>query len=77
MWILSGTKRAPSSPQRGEGGPQGRMRGARSAEVVPGSPLIASHTLGTSPRGEKREPGAATGIAHAMSLPLKGGDVTK
>jgi len=39
-----------SSPQRGEGGPEGRMRGARSAKSVPGRPLIASHSLGTSPR---------------------------
>jgi hypothetical protein len=65
------TKLAPSSPQRGEGGPQGRMRGARSAKAVPGSPLIASHTLGTSPRGEKREPGTATGVPDA-ALPLRG-----
>ncbi len=48
------------------------MRGARSAKAVPGSPLIASHTLGTSPRGEKREAGAATGIPYAIALPLKG-----
>jgi hypothetical protein len=51
------TRRAPSSAQRGEGGPQGSGatrctgdEGVRSAIAVPGSPLIATHTLGTSPR---------------------------
>ena len=51
-----GMKLAPSSPPRGEGGPEDRMRGARSANSSPESPLIASHALGTSPRGEKRVP---------------------
>jgi len=46
-------RRAPSSPQRGEGGPKGRMRGCAKRQVTgaSGHPLIASHALGTSPRG--------------------------
>ncbi|MDB5550456.1 MAG: hypothetical protein JWL86_440 [Rhizobium sp.] len=62
---------APSSPQWGEGGAQRRMRGSRSADVVPGSPLIASHSLGTSPRwGEE---GASDGVmpSSATALPPK------
>ena len=47
-------QQAPSSPQRGEGGPQGRMRGAEgnfASSSFAGGPLIASPPLGTSPRG--------------------------
>jgi hypothetical protein len=55
-------KLASSSPSRGEGGPKDRMRGARSAMCVPGSPLIASHALGTSPRREKRVPATILAI---------------
>ncbi|MBW6421514.1 tRNA lysidine(34) synthetase TilS [Rhizobium sp. XQZ8] len=45
---------ASPSPQRGEGGPKGRMRGPSAptslSSGIPRSPLIASHSLGTSPR---------------------------
>ncbi|WP_426227562.1 LysR family transcriptional regulator [Pararhizobium sp. DWP3-4] len=44
----------PSSPQRGEGGPKGRMRG-RQAVNVPNRPLIASLRSALLPAGEKRE----------------------
>jgi DNA-binding transcriptional LysR family regulator len=46
-------QQAPSSPQRGEGGPKGRMRGTAGSEIVesaPSSPRIRSALL---PVGEK------------------------
>ena len=49
------------------------MRGAPSAKAVPGGPLIASHSLGTSPRwGEEGESGAAR-IPIADNLAFHGG----
>ena len=56
-----GIKLAPSSPQRGEGGPKDRMRGASLTSRVR-VPLIASHALGTSPRREKRVPATILAI---------------
>ena len=56
-----GMKLAPSSPQRGEGGPKDRMRGASLTSRVR-VPLIASHALGTSPRREKRVPATILAI---------------
>jgi hypothetical protein len=44
----------------GEGGPEGRMRGCAKRLACLWEPLIASHILGTSPQGEKREIAAAT-----------------
>ncbi len=51
---------APSSPQRGEGGPKGRMRGTAGSEIAespPSSPLIHSALL---PAGDKWETVANT-----------------
>ncbi len=45
---------APSSPRRGEGGPQGRMRGPKTQNVR-NRPLIASLRSALLPAGEKRE----------------------
>ncbi|MDB5554856.1 MAG: hypothetical protein JWL86_4840 [Rhizobium sp.] len=63
---------APSSPQRGEGGPKGRMRGSRSAKAVPGVPLIASHALGTSPRWGEEGASRCAVASYPVALLLKG-----
>ena len=57
---------APSSPQRGEGGPKGRMRGTARSEIVetpPSSPRIRSALL---PVGEKRDAIANADIPGSM-----------
>jgi LysR family nitrogen assimilation transcriptional regulator len=59
---------APSSPQRGEGGPKGRMRGTASSEIAertPSSPRIRSALL---PAGEKRETTANAHIPGSISV---------
>lgn len=49
--------------------PAGPDEGARSAKAVPGSPLIASHALGTSPRwGEESARGGASVSIFAFKL---------
>ena len=61
-------QQTPSSPQRGEGGPQGRMRGTASSEIAespPSSPCIRSALL---PVGEKRESIANADIPGSISV---------
>ena len=61
IWILTSAPGGVSLLPSGE-------KGARSADAVPGSPLIASHMLGTSPRGGEEGALNRRGYPYAIAL---------
>ena len=60
----AGSFASVSPPQRGEGGPKGRMRGSHANRSLPQDPVIASFHSALLPAGEKRK---AAACAHAVT----------
>ncbi len=63
---------APASPQRGEGGPKGRMRGTTSSEIAetrPSSPRISSAILPVGEKGETVANADIPGSIYVQPIP--------